>query len=360
MKSKRLESLDILRGADMFLLTTFGPIVTMLAHGNRSGILYQFHHVQWEGFVLWDLIMPLFMFMSGVTIPFSMAKYRSGDAPKSQALLRIARRFAALWILGMIAQGNLLKFDLSVLRLYSNTLQTIAVGYAACALMFLYCPRPKVHVSAGVILLLAYWAAMMFVKFDGYGGGDFTPDGNLCEGIDRAVLGRFRDGATLMADGSVRFSSHYRYTWLLSSLTFIVTVLMGMLSGELLKSGRAHRSAILFGIGAACAAAGWLWGFQMPVIKKIWTSSMTLVAGGYSMMLLAGCHWLIDVKDKGHKALGWLRIYGCNAILAYMIMELGWIFRPEGWSGEAVTLCNIGIIIAVLLLCWWKKIFIRV
>ena len=175
MKSKRLESLDILRGADMFLLTTFGPIVMLLTNHSHDGVLSQFHHVQWEGFVLWDLIMPLFMFMSGVTIPFSMEKYRSGGEPKSQALLRIARRFAALWILGMIAQGNLLKFDMSVLRLYSNTLQTIAVGYAACALMFLYCPKPKIQIGTGVMLLLAYWAAMMFVRMGIYGGGDFTP-----------------------------------------------------------------------------------------------------------------------------------------------------------------------------------------
>ncbi|MBR4756757.1 MAG: DUF5009 domain-containing protein, partial [Bacteroidales bacterium] len=89
--SKRLSSLDILRGADLFLLLALGPFLHTFLRINTSpaldGVRHQLSHVSWEGFVLWDIIMPLFMFMSGATIPFSMAKYKEGEKPGKAFLL---------------------------------------------------------------------------------------------------------------------------------------------------------------------------------------------------------------------------------------------------------------------------------
>mgnify|MGYP003273167816 FL=1 len=116
---------------------------------------------------------------------------------------------------------------------------------------------------------------MQFITVDGYGGGNYTPDGNLAEWVDRTVLGRFRDAA-VVENGQIVFAGSYRYTWILSSLNFGVTVLTGVFAGHILKSGmdRKHKWQWLLGIGVIMVALGWLWGLQLPVIKKIWTSSM--------------------------------------------------------------------------------------
>ena len=95
--NKRLASLDILRGLDLFLLLAAGPVLHAFLNANPSpawdGVRHQLSHVSWEGFVLWDIIMPLFMFMSGATIPFSMAKYQD-FRPGKEFYLKLVKRFA--------------------------------------------------------------------------------------------------------------------------------------------------------------------------------------------------------------------------------------------------------------------------
>ena len=203
---KRLVSLDVLRGADLFFLVALGPIMGKIASAANAEWLdkgmWIFHHVAWEGFSPWDIIMPLFMFMAGATIPFAMECYRR-EGDKRAALWRIARRVVVLWIFGMMCQGNLLALDPNRIYLFTNTLQAIAVGYAVAAVMFLF-TRLRTQIVAAVLLLLAYWAAMEWVEvvignvsFERFGGGDYSPEHNLAEWVDREVLGRFRDHATV-------------------------------------------------------------------------------------------------------------------------------------------------------------------
>src|SRR5690606_16400421 len=94
--NSRLESLDILRGFDLFCLVFFQPVLSSLARAfdndGLTAIMTQFRHVQWEGFVFWDLIMPLFMFMSGVSMPFAFNKQLAQDVRKSvykRTLMRV-------------------------------------------------------------------------------------------------------------------------------------------------------------------------------------------------------------------------------------------------------------------------------
>lgn len=65
---QRIESLDALRGLDLFFLVAFGPFARTLIKAADlpclDGLYKQLSHVQWEGFAVWDLIMPLFLFMS--------------------------------------------------------------------------------------------------------------------------------------------------------------------------------------------------------------------------------------------------------------------------------------------------------
>lgn len=318
--STRLSSLDILRGFDLFLLVFFQPVLISL--GSRlqlpwmDSILYQFDHEVWVGFRFWDLVMPLFLFMTGVSMPFSFAKY-AAQGDKRAIHLKVLRRFIILWVFGMVVQGNLLGLDPKHLYLYSNTLQSIAAGYLISAILLLHCSL-RWQVGATLLLLLVYWVPMTFC-------GDFTPEGNFAELVDRTVLGRFRDGVYWDEAGSWHFSPSYTYTWIWSTLTFGVSVMLGAFAGQLIRQGskQDRRKVViqLLSIGAALIAASLLWSLQMPIIKRIWSASMTLFAGGCCFLLMGLFYYWIDYKGNT-RGLEWLKIYGMNSITAYLLGEV--------------------------------------
>lgn len=318
--SSRLASLDILRGFDLFLLVFFQPVLVALLRLTDEPILikimYQFEHKAWEGLHLWDLVMPLFLFMTGASMPFSLSKYKNTASTYRPVYRRILKRVVVLFILGMIVQGNLLGMDSKHIYLYSNTLQAIAVGYLIAAVIQLHLSF-KWQIGATLLLLLIYWFPMTFC-------GDFTPAGNFAEQVDRWVLGRFRDGVCWNADGTWSFSPQYNYTWIWSSLTFGVTVMLGAFAGKIMKEGGANRKKVvqvLLAVGLLLMGIGALWSFQMPVIKCIWTCSMTLITGGVCFWLMAVFYYWIDYK--GHTwGLNWLKIYGMNSITAYLLGEV--------------------------------------
>ena len=257
--------------------------------------------------------MPLFMFMSGITIPFAMSRYKRGARIDGQFYWRIIKRFVVLWVLGMVVQGNLLAFDLRQLHLFSNTLQSIAVGYVAVAFLFVFCSL-RTQIVAVSLSFIAYIAIFAL-----WGHFDFTIDANICEAIDRAVLGRFRDGVQWQGD-TWHWDPTYHYTWIMSSLNFIVTVYLGTLAGYLLKSTRTAMQKfrwLMWG-GAAMIAVSLLMHPWIPIIKHIWSSSMTLFAGGICFVLMGLFYYIIDVKGC-RRGWMWLRYYGMNSLAAYFI-----------------------------------------
>ena len=372
--SKRLESLDALRGFDLFFLVALGPLMHSLARTanvewlNES--MWVFSHVSWEGFSPWDLIMPLFLFMSGISMPFSLSRYKS-ISDKRPLLRRLAKRILLLWIFGMMCQGNLLALDPNTIYLYSNTLQAIATGYLITALLFLFTSR-RTQIITAVVLLLVYWTAMQFITVDGYGGGNYTPQGNLAEWIDNTVLGRFRDTAQVI-DGKVVVADWYHYTWILSSLNFGVTVLTGLFAGYIAKDKIEEKKKLklYFGTGITMVIAGWLWNFQMPVIKTIWTSSMVLVSSGYCFLLMGLFYYWIDYK--GHRSgITWLKVYGMNSIVAYMLANVvnfrcigeSLFYGLEQYMGSyysfLMTLWNIGAVYVIIWFMYKRRIFLKV
>ena len=372
--SKRLESLDALRGFDLFFLVALGPLMQSLARTanvewlNES--MWVFSHVSWEGFSPWDLIMPLFLFMSGISMPFSLSRYKS-ISDKRPLLRRLAKRILLLWIFGMMCQGNLLALDPNTIYLYSNTLQAIATGYLITALLFLFTSR-RTQIITAVVLLLVYWTTMQFITVDGYGGGNYTPQGNLAEWIDNTVLGRFRDTAQVI-DGKVVVADWYHYTWILSSLNFGVTVLTGLFAGYIAKDKIEEKKKLklYFGTGITMVIAGWLWNFQMPVIKTIWTSSMVLVSSGYCFLLMGLFYYWIDYK--GHRSgITWLKVYGMNSIVAYMLANVvnfrcigeSLFYGLEQYMGSyysfLMTLWNIGAVYVIIWFMYKRGIFLKV
>ena len=317
--SGRLASLDILRGFDLFLLVFFQPVFVALGHRLNfpwlNDILYQFDHESWIGFRFWDLVMPLFLFMTGASMPFSFSKFK--NAPNKWPVYRkIIKRFVLLFIFGMIVQGNLLGLNPDSLYLYSNTLQAIATGYLIAAIILLHCSF-RYQVLITLLLLLLYWIPMTFF-------GDFTPGGNFAEKVDRLVLGQFRDGVYWGEDGNWHFSPYYTYTWIWSSLTFGVTVMLGTFAGKIMKEGKENRKGVvrlLLLLGIVLIGVSLLWSLQMPIIKRLWTCSMTLFSGGLCFLLMGLFYYWIDYKEHTY-GLDWLKIYGMNSITAYILGEV--------------------------------------
>ncbi len=298
------------------LRRVFAALVRQLNLPFLNDILYQFDHEVWEGFRFWDLVMPLFLFMTGASMPFSLSKYVGMSGSYWPVYRRILRRVFLLFIFGMIVQGNLLGLDSSHIYLYSNTLQSIAVGYLIAAVIQLHFSF-RWQIGITLLLLFIYWIPMTFL-------GDFTPAGNFAEQVDRWVLGRFRDGVFWNEDGTWSFSPYYNYTWIWSSLTFGVTVMLGAFAGKIMKEGKANRKKVvqtLSVIGVLLVGLAMLWSLQMPIIKRLWTGSMTLLSGGYCFLLMALFYYWIDYK--GHsRGLNWLKVYGMNSITAYLLGEV--------------------------------------
>ncbi|WP_298072633.1 DUF5009 domain-containing protein [uncultured Bacteroides sp.] len=370
----RLESLDALRGFDLFFLVALGPVMSSLLHATdtewANHCTWMFTHVKWTGFSPWDLIMPLFLFMSGTSMPFALARYR--DMPDKRPLLRrLFKRVLLLWLFGMICQGNLLALNPKQIYLFSNTLQAIAVGYIVTALLFLYTNR-KTQIITAVLLLLVYWAGMQFISIDGYGSGNYTPQRNWAEWLDITVLGRFRDTAQIV-NGQVTMAPWYHYTWLWSSLNFIVTVLTGLFAGYIAKDRMEEKRKLklYFGLGFTMVAAGWIWNFQMPVIKTIWTSSMVLVSSGYCFLLMGLFYYWIDYK--GHRSgITCLKVYGMNSIVAYMLANVinfrcmgeSLFYGLEQFLGDfypaLIESVNAAVIYYILWVMYKNRIFLKV
>lgn len=317
MNNNRLLSLDILRGFDLFCLLMLQPILyqlfSILQLPALEPIFRQFDHVEWHGFSFWDIIMPLFMFMSGITIPFAMSKYKQGMRINGLFWKRLLKRFLILFALGWVVQGNLLGLDPNRFYIFSNTLQAIAVGYIFSVIFFVF-----FSLRWQIILTAALFSIYLLV-FIFIGKMNFTPEGNIAEIIDQTVLGSFRDGV-YWQDNTWSFSPHYRYTWILSSLNFVVTVMFGVFAGNILynKTYSAIKKFYqLLLIGVLCVVAGLLIDPVFPIIKKIWSSSMTLLSGGYCFLLMALFYYVIDIKK--FKGLDWLKYYGLNSIVAYTL-----------------------------------------
>ncbi len=315
-ESQRLMSLDALRGFDMFWILGADSLVYAL-HGLAQTaptkfLATQLDHAEWDGFHFYDLIFPLFVFMMGVSTVFSLEKIILREG-RSAAVKRVLQRGILLFIIGLIYSGGFTN-PWPDMRLM-GVLNRIALCYTFGGLLFVFL-NWRALAAVAVALLLGYWALLALVPFPdvrpaGYNGvvtkeagfkqlsdinlastniirGSYVQGVNLTDYLDQKYLpGRKYDGT-------------YDPEGILSTLPALVTGLLGIFAGRFLRHSKLpDRKKVLWllGAGAGSAALGWLWGVEMPVIKKIWTSSYVLVAGGYSAMLLGVFYWIVDVKQ---------------------------------------------------------------
>ena len=179
---------------------------------------------EWEGFRFYDLIFPLFLFLVGVVLPFSLRKYQSGEQPKSAAFGRIARRVVLLFLLGLV-YNNVLQFRFENQR-YTGVLQRIAICYGIAAVIFLL-TKVRTQVILFVAILLGYWAILMFVPSPESKAGDFTRETNLAGYLDRHYLpGKINQGYYGFGDNE----------GLLSTIPAVATALAGGAGGSVADS----------------------------------------------------------------------------------------------------------------------------
>jgi predicted acyltransferase len=310
---ERVLSIDALRGFDMFWIIGGGGVVASFFEWARlpfsDFVIRQLEHSSWNGFTFEDLIFPLFLFIAGLSIPFSLGKRIQRGDSRASLYRHIFRRFAILFLLGLVYNG-ILGFNFGDMR-YAGVLQRIALCSLFASIIFIHNGIRGQAIWAGAILLF-YWAIMMLVPVPGFGAGALTPEGNLASFIDRSFLpGRFC---------CFEFGDN---EGILSTIPAISTALMGVLAGHWLRSGRNPQTKTLGLLGAGCASLvlALLWNFVFPINKLVWTSSYVLFAGGWSLLFLAVFFWIIDAK--GYRAWAFpFVVVGMNAITIYIAGDL--------------------------------------
>jgi len=309
----RVVSIDALRGFDMFWIIGGGSVFLNLFTLSDSPIFkalaHQMHHSPWNGFTFEDLIFPLFLFIVGLSIPFSITKRIDQGDSKADLYRHIITRTLVLLFLGLLYNG-ILGFEFHTMR-YAGVLQRIALCYFFASLIVVNTGIRGQAIWAAFILI-GYWAVMKLVPVPGFSAGMLTPEGNLASWIDRLFLpGRFC---------CFEFGDN---EGLLSTVPAVSTALLGVLSGHWIRSQKtkAEKSRGLLIAGIVCIVAALIWNVVFPINKLIWTSSYVLFAGGWSLLIFAAFYWIIDVKGWKQWAFPFI-VIGLNPITIYVAQGL--------------------------------------
>lgn len=360
--AKRFMSVDALRGFDMFWIVGGEHVVRALKGVDSNDLTRflagQFQHKYWTGFAFYDLIFPLFIFLVGMSTAFSLGRIVEQEG-KRAAYARLFRRAALLYVLGFLIHGGFRQPWPGVR--FVGVLQRIAAAYLGAGLLYLNF-RVRGIAIACVAILAGYWALIVFVPPPGVPVPSTLMGHNWASYVDS----RFLPG--------LKTTGHWDTEGLLPTVPAVATALLGLLAGTaLLREGVPDRRKALelMGAGLCAVAAGYLWGFEFPVIKKMWTSSFVLVAGGYSCLLVGAFHWLIEAKDYRRWALPFVWI-GANALAVYVAAQAidfrDWAERVAGGDIKAalgpygeilVTVLALGFVFLLARFLYRRRIFLR-
>lgn len=395
--TKRLLSLDALRGFDMFWIISGEGIFHALANAVMAShslirnqydwtiasskslslteltlisISNQLHHTPWNGFTFYDMIFPLFIFISGLSMPFSYHKFFHETEPadlkqvKSKLYIALIKRTLLLIVLGMVING-LFNWQGYEETRFASVLGRIGLATFCAALIYINCSL-RTQLVWFTFLLIGYFAAMMLIPVPGFGAGVLTPEGNLSAYLDRQFL-----------PGKLH-KSIYDPEGLLSTIPAIASALLGIFTGQFLKTTRfvlnpLQKTLILIAAGIALLLTGLAWNTFFPINKTMWTSSFVLYSGGWSVLLFASFYYIIDVKDNRKWSMPFVWI-GTNSILIYLAAHgivnfestaqflFGGVisFVPRNWQ-QAVLWTGVLIIqLKLLQILYQKKLFLKI
>lgn len=364
-KPKRLLSIDSLRGFDMLLISGGGTFLVLLE--NKTGwawvdwIARQMEHPAWHGFTFYDFIFPLFLFIAGVSLPFSLNKGLALGLSKANLYRKAFRRMLILMALGILYKNAPVPlFEPSQIRVVS-VLGRIGFAGFITTLLYLNFSWHSRMVWIAVILLL-YYAALFLIPVPGYGAGDLSLEGNLVGWIDRTFLpGRL-------------LQQNYDELGLLTQLPALCLTVLGAMAGDILRTGwrDSRKLQFLLLAGIVGIGLGLLWGLHFPINKHLWTSSFILLTGGMAFLFLALFYLLIDVM-KYQKWAFFFKVIGLNSLtiyLAYRFIDFYHSSRllfsglyaptPEPWHEVFEALGALGLVWLFLYFLYRKKLFIKV
>lgn len=363
--SKRLYSLDALRGFDMFWIMGASGVFSNLAKITGSpiwiGIANQLTHPVWNGFNMYDLIFPLFLFMAGVSTPFSIDSQREKGKSREQLLLRVVKRGLVLVLLGVIYNNGLRLMPLDDIR-FPSVLGRIGLAYMFANIIYLYAGKTFQYIWF-IGILLGYWLILKFTSAPGFVPGDLTMEGNFASYIDR-----------LFVPGKLLRGIHDP-EGLFTTIPAISTGLLGIFTGNLLRAEKytPTRKVLIMGVvGVIMIGLGQLWNLDFPINKNLWTSSFVLHTGGISLLLMSFFYYVIDVLGYQKWAF-FFKVIGMNSILIYISrVFINWGYTTNAffeWFGQLVGepydvvilgVCAIFVKWMFLYLLYKKKIFLRV
>jgi predicted acyltransferase len=369
----RLYSLDALRGFDMFWImgadALFQSLSAAVPHsGFLKVISDQLEHPAWNGFHFYDLIFPLFLFMAGVSTPFSVGRDLEKGKTRGQLVLRVVKRGLILVLFGLIVNNGLEIRHLADIR-FPSVLGRIGIAYMLANIIYLYSSEIAQMIWFWA-LLIGYWLLLKFTSAPGFHPGDLTPEGNFASYVDRTILPGhlyvpFPDGRPNMHDPEGLFST----------IPAISTGILGILTGITLKKTSLtpqQKTIRLALVGIVFLLLAQLWNLDFPINKNLWTSSFVLNVGGISLLLMALFYYVIDVS--GHQKWAFFfKVIGMNSILIYMSGHfISWHYTANGFFKWLFQLCGepwgaVMLALCVLLVKWLflyflykKKVFLRV
>jgi predicted acyltransferase len=329
-KPERLFSLDALRGFDMFWIMGAEAIFHRLAKASGSpfwgAIAEQLSHPDWNGFHFYDLIFPMFLFMAGVSTPYSVGRELEKGKSQQQVLWRVIKRGLILVLLGIIYNNGLEFKPISEIR-FGSVLGRIGLAYMFANIIYIY-SKERTQMIFFWAIIIGYWLLLKFTAAPGFLPGDLTMEGNFASYVDRCIM-----------PGKLYLGIHDP-EGLMSTLPAISTALLGILAGNLLKKGvmsPQKKAGLMALVGAAFLVLAQIWNLDFPINKNLWSSSFVLQVGGWSLLLLSLFYYIIDVK--GYKTWAFFfRIIGMNSILIYISGHfINWKYTNESlftWLGQ--------------------------
>lgn len=362
----RLYSLDALRGFDMFWIMGADALFHSLSaampnSGFFKVISDQLEHPAWNGFHFYDLIFPLFLFMAGVSTPYSVGRDLEKGKTRQQLLLRVIRRGLVLVLLGIIYNNGLQIKPIHDIR-FASVLGRIGIAYMFANIIYLYSSEIAQMIWFWA-LLIGYWLLLKFTSAPGYPHGDLTMQGNFASYMDRTIL-----------PGRLYLGIHDP-EGLFSTIPAISTGILGILTGLTLKKTtltQMQKVLRMVTVGVIFIVLALIWNFDFPINKNLWTSSFVLTVGGISLLLMALFYYVIDVL--GYK--GWaffFKVIGMNSILIYIShVFISWKYTNNGLFGWLFSLVDdpwkLVVSAVTLILVKWlflyilykKKTFLRV
>ena len=365
-KPARLVSIDALRGFDMLMICGLGAFIESLEGKTTIGwvnaLAAQFHHTEWHGFTFYDFIFPLFLFIAGVSIPFSLSAALARGQAKPALYKKALKRMLILIALGILEKNAPFPFfDWPHIRL-GGVLQRIAIaGFVTTFLYLNFSRKARMIWVAGILLF--YYAAMFLIPVPGYGAGNLSFEGNLHGFIDRSILpGRLLQGS-------------FDENGLFTTLPALCLTILGSIAGDAfqLKKDSPYsilKQLLLFGV--VCIALALIWNLHFPINKRLWTSSFILLTGGMSFLCLALFYWVIDILKFTRWAFFFV-VIGMNSItiyLAYHFIDFGFTSRllfeglyvntAEAWHPVFQSLGALVLVWVFLYFLYRKKIFFKI